>query len=758
MSGTTLNLSLSEGVSVSAPTQTSSNPVFANDAAFVTAKGSSAAVGDTYFSSVTDTVREYTSGGWRSLGTLDGTETLTNKTFTSPTINSPNISGGTASNSIRNVLPANTTSNLTALTRVAGIIAYDSTKQKVVYDNGTALQTVGSGSSGINYISANSDAEADATGWATYLDAAGTIPVDGTGGSPSSTFTRSTSTPLRGTASFLWTKSAANRQGEGFSYDFTIDDADRGKVLSIGFDQKLISGTYVDGDMIVYIYDITNTSRIEPVGKTIQSITAGIPFPKNGCTFQTSISSTSYRLICHTSTTSALAYSMMFDNFYVGPQISVNVPSMSDWTLKTVTGSWVTNTTYTCYEKIVGDTAFYDITVSLTGAPTANTLSVNLPSGRVINKPGAAQYVTVLGDANFRDTGTANYLGNVIYNDTTSVYPFYYTASGANAQGVNTSHTAPFTFGSGDFVHLLFSVPIVGLSSNSVASADTDTRVIALQVGGTASTISGTIGVVKLSTVVVDSAGSYNPITGLYTVSAPGNFFVAGQIQTNQASIALGNNIIAAIYKNGSVAIQNVYSAVSISSQQLDTPVSGMVSCVAGDTIALYAKSDATTPTIGNSTNQTFLSLHRLSGSSLITASESVQCSYYTSANGTVSTTQDFNFDTKIYDSYSAVSASAAGTGTWTFRAPMSGVFNINSTCAITTTALNYITIFKNGAFYDNVGGFHGDSGDIGHANYDIRLLQGDTISLRLATSKTWFGGALSADHCGIQIKRVGNY
>lgn len=58
-----------------------------------------------------------------------------------------------------------------------------------------------------NFIS-NPSPVKDTTGWATYADAAGTAPVDGTGGSPTVTWTRTTSSPLSETASFLFTKDA----------------------------------------------------------------------------------------------------------------------------------------------------------------------------------------------------------------------------------------------------------------------------------------------------------------------------------------------------------------------------------------------------------------------------------------------------------------------------------------------------------------------------------------------------------------------
>lgn len=177
----------------------------------------------------------------------------------------------------------------------------------------------GGGGDGINYIT-NPDAETDVTGWAAYADAAGASPVDGTGGAPTVTITRTTSSPLRDTGSFLITKDAANRQGEGSSVAFTIDRADLAKIISISFDYE-VSASFVSGDssdVRVWIYDVTNAALIQPTPFTIQGAT-GSTHKFNG-SFQSDATSTSYRLIFHVGTTNASAWTMKMDNVKVGPE------------------------------------------------------------------------------------------------------------------------------------------------------------------------------------------------------------------------------------------------------------------------------------------------------------------------------------------------------------------------------------------------------------------------------------------------------
>ena len=139
--------------------------------------------------------------------------------------------------------------------------------------------------------------EESTKGWATYADAAGATPVNGTGGSPTVTFTRSTSSPLEGKASAILTKDAANRQGEGASYDFTIDEAYSGtnpQNLALEFYYDT-GGSFTVGsasDVQVYVYDITNATLIVPVVTSISS-TVG----RFQSAFMAASGSVDYRLI-----------------------------------------------------------------------------------------------------------------------------------------------------------------------------------------------------------------------------------------------------------------------------------------------------------------------------------------------------------------------------------------------------------------------------------------------------------------------------
>lgn len=264
-------------------------------------------------------------------------------------------------------------------------------KFKFINDLGvvTEMGGGGSGSGEINYIE-NPDAEDNVTtGWATYADAAGAEPVDGTGGSANVTFTAQSTTVLRGDNSFELEKDAADRQGEGVSYDFTIDSADENKLLKIACDFRT-TADYAAGDLKVYIYDVTNSQLITP---------SAIDLPKldvDGGRFAANFSSTtsnSYRLIFHVATTNSSAYSVFFDNVIVGPGSNA---------AGAVVTPWITySPTYQGLGTVPSDTFQYrrvgeSIQVRgylTTGTTTGDEAQVGLPTGLTIGGTGLATHL-----------------------------------------------------------------------------------------------------------------------------------------------------------------------------------------------------------------------------------------------------------------------------------------------------------------------------------------------------------------------------
>jgi hypothetical protein len=240
-----------------------------------------------------------------------------------------------------------------------------------------------SDSGGINYISngsfENTANGVQPAGWSGFTDAAAATPADGTGGTnpPTGvTFFASNLSPIRGSMSAVLAKDAANRQGAGYSYAFTISSVDATKKFQASLDMTVASGTYTAGDVRVYLYDVTNSTLITPQ-------TVALPNATNSfvTTVDTS-TSLSYRWIVYISSTSTSAYSLKFDGMYVGPTQVVQGAIVSEWQNYSPTfgGYSVQPTLGLAQWRRVGSSIQMMIRAS-GGTLSAATLTVPLPTG-----------------------------------------------------------------------------------------------------------------------------------------------------------------------------------------------------------------------------------------------------------------------------------------------------------------------------------------------------------------------------------------
>jgi len=291
----------------------------------------------------------------------------------------------------------------------------------------------GSGSGEINYID-NPDAELSTAGYVAYADAAQSTPEDGTAGSPTVAINRTTvvGEVLRGSASFELAKDAADRQGEGVSFDFSIDPADENKLLKVYFDYKT-STNYATGDVAVYIYDVTNATLITPNNTSIVKADA------EGAFFECSWLSTdsnSYRLILHCASTNASAYDLFFDNVIVGPSRTQSGAVVSSW--QDITLNWSasvgTRSSETWKMRRVGETMEIQGFATFSGTGSASLLYFDIPDSLTCSLTSGADKHGIIGNGSMYDdsvgTGTGRYLAA----------PFIYTSTqiGIYTEGLNS--------------------------------------------------------------------------------------------------------------------------------------------------------------------------------------------------------------------------------------------------------------------------------------------------------------------------------
>jgi len=580
--------------------------------------------------------------------------------------------------------------------------------------SGVQAQLNAKSSQGIkNYIT-NFDAETDTTGWSTYADAAQATPVDGTGGSPqASLWIRSTTSPLRGSASFRLDKTgSASRQGQGVSFDFTIDKADQAKVLTVSFDYEVAAGTYADGDVTVYIYDVTNATVIQPAGYIVQKVASGVE-NKQIATFQTASNSTSYRLILHIASTSAQNYTLAIDNVVVGPQTVQYGAPITDWQsyTPTITGSTTNPTsTATGQYRRVGDTVeirgkftssaagsgFYTISIP-TGMSMDTNKGVSLSSNLADAVTAGLVVGTVIGKGSAQVVGA----GQLWATTDISVHAGTTASNIILVRGEQSSNTAVAVdrqnvVGSAEYLAttqewLWFaSFPVVGFSSTVQMSNDTDTRVVDF-VGYVTSNTALTANTTQIPlTAIKDSHGAWSTNQYLIPVAGDYQFLVNAQFT---ASVA---GMIIFVWVNGVTS----YAAMTLLNQQNNSGSVMIPNLKAGDVISF--RGNASLFTI--SSNPVFLfSINRLSGPSAIAATETVVLRAY---KNTGSQTSNANWQTVAsYNASPIDSHGAFNTTTGEYTAPVSGTYQVSTTMGLLSnaTGIRGVKIQVDGS--DSIGG-----------------------------------------------------
>lgn len=635
---------------------------------------------------------------------------------------------------------------------------------------------------GLNSYIKNGLAEKNTLYWSTFADAAATRPADGTGGSPTITWTRTTTTPLSDSGSFLFTHpGTSSYQGEGASYDFTIDKADQAKVLQIRFDYEIASGTYdggdssSDSDLIVYLYDVTNAVLIEPSVIKLDGGVSGVQYQYRG-EFQTASNSQSYRLILYKATTNTDAFTVKVDNVEVTPTVVSRGAVVTNWQDFTPTGGWTGSVTYTGQWRRIGDSAEVRIKIVVGGAITGTTITLNTPftidTTKVLT---ATTFRNPLGQAFFRDDSAGlTYTGDVLYENSTSVrltvnYTKTDDTGAASDPGFlgTASNTAPFTFASPDEVYASFRVPIQGWSTSQTLSQDGGTRVVAASLGRS-SDLTGvnpnnSAVTLALNSSLKDTHGIVDTANNRIIIPEAGEYLVSFSIHITSTNV-LGNRYDGFVLVNGTTDIGVRSTKEAVVSNAFSLEGTKPYSFKAGDYVQLQlfgaGNNSSSTLTVASGQGRTHLSVTKIQGPQQIAATETIAAIYEISGSTANSSfadnvTEIVDYDTRIEDTHGAVTTGAA----WRFTAPAPGLYSLSASIQwanATNLDLTVLDVYKNGSAYTRL--FTNGSVGVSGAGL-VRLNAGDYIDIRALQNDTASGARsinTNANRHQISVHRIG--
>jgi hypothetical protein len=449
--------------------------------------------------------------------------------------------------------------------------------------------------------------------------------------------------------------------GFGVSYDFTLDSGITSQVMSIELFSKLQSGTYTDGELGVFLYDKTNAAFIPLSMQNITATTSGSNrfyasfFPST---------STSYRLIFHnTIANTTTSWAVQVDRIIVAPQTTPNAAAIGAWisytsvgNITNLPGSWAASS----YRRVGNSLEFQGRYVA-SGVATGGlglTLASILPSGLTASSI-IAQYPIVATKNN-----VTNWLG--VWDGSN----FY----GPNGQ-TGWNATVPFTWASGDYINMSFSVPIAQWTANINLATDFTEYASNDGSGGVAANTTYNTGMVSgpsgsLFVIPVSGVGSNQETRYKVIFSRP--------IQATDA-------LVVEIWSTISNSWQPIFTSRDVQPLTYQGTGTYGLGITPIDSTSVYAvfgnggrvSSGATYGVAGANWGITTYRwrVRKVSNGNMAEVPPVVRARYATAAGQVLTATlANINFGTKEEDTHNAVTPGAS----WKFTAPVAGVYQFN--------------------------------------------------------------------------------
>lgn len=567
-------------------------------------------------------------------------------------------------------------------------------------------------------------------------------PVDGSGGSPTLAIATNSAYPINapyanGTNFNL--RLTAGSLGDG--YRTTTEEVQRedyGKMFKLVLNYNIVSGTYADGDLGLYILDSSNakipltpTHLVpKPVGMGRMEFVFQMPVQAVATALQT-------LKVCLHQRTSSTGYVVDFTLKIVEQLTSGHAPIKTDWQSVTpVFAQFGTVSAISFYKSQDGKDLLLKGNFT-TGTVGGGTPYIEMPDGLKIDDSIYPSGVISIVGSLIRGIGAASagiYEMFLVYDGSDNT-KLYFTApnNGGNPFTVVTAASSFFASSEIQFIKNV-RIAIKGWSSQSQVISEYDGRVIAASYKTAAGQNTNVI--IDFDTKVFDT---HNAVTtgASWKFTAP----VSGKYQIN-STLRSNTGVEIHLYKNGSLftKLNDTVAAVVVGS-------SYTIDLVVGDYIHLIGNASATLTT---DSGHNHIEIFMLSGAQQIVSGHKIEASYYCSSNKSSSTSQPIDFDTKEFDTTGSVTTGSS----WKFTAPVTATYSVIGSSSSATGL--YAVLYKNGTAYKSIGATAVGVNTSGTWGCLIQLNAGDYIDIRSDGASTINGGSLaSGGTANISIKQV---
>ena len=596
-----------------------------------------------------------------------------------------------------------------------------------------------SGNAG-NYIE-NPQAKVNTTGWVRYANTTPSDVPDNFGGTPNVdfTWTRNTTSPLFGTADFLLTKTANNRLGHGIYTPFDVENGSKTLMNLLSF-LKVDSTSYVDGYIKLYLV-FSNDNFVSDffvVRPNNEDMLGGIGqvFKQ----FQFPIGYSKCRFCIHVATSTTTAWTVNFDNFFLGLSpvaTSAKIFDEKSYTPSSYQGLGTPSNVNVRYSQ-VGDKVLIQGRLTA-GTTTAAELRIALPNNYV----SSSTYSTLEIVGTFGQSNAAAVSNYVTIEPNVS----YITVSQQSASnGSLTKRLGSDVVSTSANISFNAIVKIQGLSSNAASSIDFGARAIIVEAAAN-NGAAMTANVTDINwTEISDNTSSWNGTQ--FTATESSVFRFTGMARTTTA-----NTSEVLVYKNST--LYRSVNATGVST--FNKPFVFEIPLVRGDVISFRLSAGAT---LDNLAQAHWLTITKVASPQTILNAELVNMRY-TSNNGQSigSSATDLEFEDLSDDTHGIYNTT---TGIATI--PYNGVYDI--ACSYITASATWVagnaivanivvngTTIKDGLIRTSA--YTGSGGVLVMAK-GVRLNKGDLVKCQGSNSQS-AAMSITGSNNEFSITRVGN-